>query len=39
MVDRKDERRTWMETHGGTLYIIAAFVLLGALVAVRASCN
>jgi len=31
--------RTWMEAHGGTVYIGAAFALIALLVVVRSACN
>ena len=33
------KQRTWAEKHGGTLYILGAFVLIGLLVLVRSACN
>ena len=34
-----EKQRTWMEQHGGVIYIGAAFVLIALLVVVRTACN
>ncbi|MBI5490239.1 MAG: hypothetical protein HY905_23085 [Deltaproteobacteria bacterium] len=33
------KQRTWMEAHGGGLFIGGAFALIALLVVVRSSCN
>jgi hypothetical protein len=33
------KQRSWAEKHGGTLYILGAFVLVALLVLVRGACS
>ncbi len=39
MAETEQKQRSWSEKHGGTLYILGAFVLVALLVLVRATCN
>ena len=39
MAEPEQKQRTWAEKHGGTFYILGAFVLVALLVVVRTACS
>jgi hypothetical protein len=39
MAGPEEKQRTWMEKHGGTFYILGAFLLIALLVVTRSACS
>ncbi len=39
MAGTEEKQRSWAEKHGGTFYILGAFVLIALLVVVRQACS